>query len=66
MQIQIKDIEKFIDDDNPDIYTWDKGDCSLIGIIKILLIQEIKKAKRDIYESRWTEMLSYLENNSDE
>jgi len=63
VQVKIKDLKHFIDDDNPDIYSWDKGDCSLVGLIRVLMVQEIRKAKKDPYESRWEEMLNYLENN---
>ena len=36
-QITIKDIEKFINDEtfNSDYFNWDKGDCSLVGLIVI-------------------------------
>ena len=47
--ISYEDIEKLLDLDNSEIKTlynsWDKGDCSIIGLIEILLFQEIKKHK---------------------
>jgi hypothetical protein len=44
-------IEELLDLDNPKIKTlyhsWDKGDCSLIGLIEILLVQEIDNHKKE-------------------
>ena len=63
MQIKIQDIEKFIDNENfnPDYYNWDKSDCSLIGLLKILLKQEIIKEKTNTYyEQKYENLLSAL------
>ena len=44
-------IEKMLNFNDPKIKelynSWDKGDCSLIGLIEILLIQEIVKHKEE-------------------
>ena len=43
-------LEELLDLDNPDIKrlydSWDKGDCSTVGLIEILLVQEIAKHKQ--------------------
>ena len=66
-QITIKDIEKFINDEtfNSDYYYWDKSDCSLVGLIIVLLKQEIRNARKDPYEYRWEELLKFLEENKE-
>jgi len=64
-QIRIEDVVEFLDGNNPDYYSWDKGECSLVGIIRVLLIQEVRKARKDPYEDRWEEMLSFLEENKE-
>ena len=66
-QITIKDIEQFIDDEtfNSEYYNWDKGDCSLVGLIIVLLKQEIRNAKKDPYEYRWGSLLKFLEDNTE-
>jgi hypothetical protein len=47
---KIEEILKLLDKDNYEIEcmyrSWDKGDCSLIGLIEILLYQEIQKHKK--------------------
>jgi len=51
MDIEIKrdDIERLLDFEDEDVKgfyrSWDKGDCSVVGLIEILLFQEIKKHK---------------------
>lgn len=44
-------LEAFIDKNDPEIVnlwrSWDKGDCSVVGILEILLYQEIKKHKKE-------------------
>lgn len=51
----IRDIDKFIDLSDDEIrnlyFGWDKGDCSVVGLLKILLIQEIKHEikERDVH-----------------
>ena len=44
-----EDIEKLLDLDDDVIKSlynaWDKGDCSIVGLIEILLYQEIQKHK---------------------
>jgi hypothetical protein len=44
-------LEAFIDKSDPHILnlwmTWDKGDCSIVGLLEILLHQEIKKHKKE-------------------
>ena len=46
----IKDIEKLLNFEDAQIRglynSWDKGDCSLIGLIEILLVQEIENHKK--------------------
>lgn len=48
---KIEDIEKLLDFDNPEIKrlynSWDKGDCSLVGITQILLFQVIEQHKQE-------------------
>jgi hypothetical protein len=55
LKCQIDDIYDLVDMEDEDvksaIYRWDGGDCSLIGIIEILLLQEIKKHKES--EGGW-------------
>lgn len=46
-QVEISDIEKFVDTESMDYWSWDKGDCSLIGILKLLLVQELKREAKD-------------------
>jgi len=45
------DLEFFIDKKDPEILNlwmaWDKGDCSVVGLLEILLHQEIKKHKKE-------------------
>jgi hypothetical protein len=47
METRRDDIEKLLDLENSyirNLYnTWDKGDCSTIGLARMLLIQEIHK-----------------------
>ena len=49
--MEIKDIEKLLnlkDDKIRSLYnSWDKGDCGKIGIIEILMYQEIMEHKRE-------------------
>lgn len=44
-------LESFVDKNNPEIFnlwmSWDKGDCSVVGLLEILLHQEIKKHKKE-------------------
>ncbi len=45
-------IETLLDLDNDELirqiyYSWDKSDCSLVGLIEILLFQEIQKHKKE-------------------
>jgi len=44
-------LESFIDKTDPEILnlwmTWDKGDCSVVGLLEILLHQEVKKHKKE-------------------
>jgi len=48
-ELKHKQIEELLDMENSNIRnlhnSWDKGDCSLIGLIRILMIQEIQKEK---------------------
>jgi hypothetical protein len=62
-QVKISDVEQFINTEsfNSEYYSWDKSDCSLVGILRILLIQEIRKARQDQHEYRWSELLEALE-----
>lgn len=47
-----EDIERLLDLEDEEILSfymhWDKGDCSVIGLIEILLFQEIKKHKEEM------------------
>ena len=51
MNTKIEIIESLLDLYDNDIKTlyhsWDKGDCSLVGLIEILLYQEIKNHKKE-------------------
>jgi hypothetical protein len=48
---KIEEIEKLLNLDDYEIYdlyrSWDKGDCSLVVLIEILLFQEIKNHKKE-------------------
>ena len=61
------DIEKLLDFSEPEIdslyRSWDKGDCTIIGLARILLIQEIKKEIQDrgeYYDGQYNELLIAL------
>jgi hypothetical protein len=63
------DIEKLLNLENKEtqhLYmTWDKGDCSLIGLARILLIQEINKEikiRGVHYDGQYNELLNCLYN----
>lgn len=63
------DVEKFLNLDINEIQemymSWDKGDCSLIGLIRIFMIQEIKKEikRRGVhYDGQYNELLDSLYN----
>ena len=63
------DIENLLDLDNKEIQqlymNWDKGDGSLIGLARMLLIQEINKAIKidgHHYDGRYNELLTSLYN----
>jgi hypothetical protein len=67
-KLYFDDIENLLDLENPEIKTlynsWDKGDCSMVGLIRILMIQEIHNHIRvnDIYyDGMYDEMLENLE-----
>ena len=64
------DIEKLLDLNNSYIKNlygiWDKGDCSAIGLARLLLIQEIQKEIqiRDIYyDGQYDDLLESLLND---
>jgi hypothetical protein len=48
---KIEEVEKLLNLEDHEIYdlyrSWDKGDCSLVGLIEILLFQEIKNHKKE-------------------
>ena len=61
------EIEKILDMNNPEIHQlwmgWDKGDCTDIGLARILLIQEIKKEiveRGQYYDGQYNELLEAL------
>ena len=63
------DIENLLDLDNKEIQQlymcWDKGDCSLIGLARMLLIQEINKAIKidgQHYDGKYDMLLTSLYN----
>lgn len=62
-QISIADLEKFIDMNSSEYWTWDKSDCSLVGLIRVLLIQEIKTAKKDPWNTTFDDLLKVVEEN---
>lgn len=53
--MNIEDIERHLDKDDEDFHSyidhlyfgWDKGDCSKLSLLKILLIQEILKERQE-------------------
>lgn len=56
--MEIETIIKLLDFSDPDIKqlynSWDKGDCSLVGIVEIYLLQCIEKHKvenKEYYDS---------------
>lgn len=62
-----EEIEKLLDLNIPKIKTlymgWDKGDCSLIGLIRILMIQEIEKeikSRKGYYDGQYEDLLKAL------
>jgi hypothetical protein len=66
-QMNRDDIEKLLDLNEEKIRTlymgWDKGDCSLIGLIRILLIQEIRKeikSRKGYYDGQYEDLLEAL------
>jgi hypothetical protein len=50
-ELDCEDIENLLDLENEKIkrlyMSWDKGDCSVIGLIEILLLQEIENHKKE-------------------
>ena len=67
LAIERSEIEKMIDLDIESIrqlyMTWDKGDCSLIGLIRILLIQEIEKEiknRGEFYDGQYDDFLNFI------
>jgi len=50
-ELKRENIENLLDLEDDDIkrlyMSWDKGDCSIIGLIEILLLQEIEKHKKE-------------------
>ena len=62
-QIKIADIEPFINTDgfNREYCSWNQSDCSLVGIIRVLMIQEIKREHKDPYrQNEYQEWLDGL------
>jgi len=60
-------IEKLLDMEGEEIRslykTWDKGDCSIIGLTRILMIQEILKEIEErgkSYDGQYDELLKSL------
>ncbi len=60
-QITISDIEPFINTDefNPEYCSWNQSNCSLVGIIRVLMIQEIEREHKD--PSRQNEYQEWLD-----
>jgi hypothetical protein len=63
----IDKIEKLLNMENPTTRLnwmgWDKGDCSKVGIVRILLIQTIEeeiKERGDYYDGCYDELLDSL------
>ena len=46
-RISIKILEQYVDMESTEYRSWDKGDCSLPGLLKLLLIQELEILCRD-------------------
>jgi len=62
----VENILELLDLENPEIsslyYSWDKGDCSLVGLSKILLIQMIKDRQSiPNYDGEYDTILQALE-----
>jgi hypothetical protein len=60
---KIEEVEKLLNLDDDEILqlyrSWDKGDCSLVRLIEILLYQEIrdhKKANGQYYDTDYDEI----------
>ena len=69
MKIMIDKIEELLNMENPTTrlnwMCWDKGDCSKVGIVRILLIQTIEeeiKERGDYYDGCYDELLNSLNN----
>lgn len=67
MNNKITEIESLLDMNDPLIVTyyksWDLGDCSLIGLIKLLLFQEIKneiKSRGQFYDGEFSNIFELL------
>ena len=67
MKIVYNDIEMLLDMENDEIRSlyniWDKGDCSIVGLTRILMIQTIVNEikKRDAYyDGEYDEILKAL------
>jgi hypothetical protein len=63
----ITKIEELLNMENPTTrfnwMGWDKGDCSAVGIVRILLIQTIEdeiKVRGDYYDGCYDELLDSL------
>ena len=63
------DVENLLNLENTEIQglyqSWDKGDCSIIGLARIFLIQEIKKEikiRGQHYDGQYDEILNSLYN----
>jgi len=68
--MKTSELDKFIDINSDKIRslygTWDKGDCSIIGLLRILMIQEIEKEINDrgqYYDGQYDEILLSLHKN---
>jgi len=67
---KIDKVEELLDMNNENIkslyMSWDKGDCSTIGLIRILLIQEIEKEIKNrgvYYDGQYDKFLDGIKNN---
>ena len=67
--IKRETIENLLNMNDPEIKQlwmgWDKGDCSIVGLVRILMIQEINKHIKEngiYYDGMYDELLDSLYN----
>jgi len=67
-KVNIREVaESLLNMEDPEIHSlwmgWDKGDCSIVGMIRIVMIQEIKKHIKENgihYDGMYDEILESL------